>query len=85
MMTSLAKQGVDIQLEPRGAVVRAINRELVREEFCKSYPADGDTEDKRQHTRRQRFSAAVKTAHERGLIGAHIVGETTYLWLAIPE
>jgi hypothetical protein len=85
MMTLLVKQGVDIQPEPDGAVVRAIDRELVRKEFCKSYPADGDTEEKRQHTRRQRFSVAVKTAHERDLIDARVNGETTYLWLKVPE
>ena len=86
MMTLVVKQGVDIQPEPDdAAVVRAIDRDLVRKEFCKSYPADGDTEEKRQHTRRQRFSVAVKTAHERDLIDARVNGETTYLWLKVPE
>jgi hypothetical protein len=85
MMKLLVKRGIDIQWEPDGAIVRAIDRELVREEFCKSYPADGDTEEKRQNIRRQRFFMALKNAQERDLVDARVADETTYLWLTIPS
>jgi hypothetical protein len=84
MMTLLVSQGVDIQPEPDGATVRAIDREFVREEFNRSYPADGDTEEKRRNIRRQRFFTAIKNAQERRLIDVRNIGETTYLWLTIP-
>jgi hypothetical protein len=84
MMTLPVRQGVDIQPEPDGATVRAIDRELVRAEFYRSYPADGDTEEKRRNIRRQRFFTAIKNAQDRDLIDARVVGETTYLWLTMP-
>jgi hypothetical protein len=84
MMTLPAKQGVDLE-SGGGAMVRAIDRELVRTEFYRNYPAEGDTEEKRQNNRRQRFFTAIKNAQERNLIGVRVVGETTYLWIAMPE
>jgi hypothetical protein len=84
MMTLPVNHGVDIQPEPDSNTVRAVDREIVRMEFYKRYPVDGDTEAKRNNVRRQRFFAAIKSAQERGLVDVRIIDEVTYLWLTMP-
>ncbi len=79
VMTSLPT--VNLHLEQEDKIVRAIDRELVRTEFYQRYPVDGDTEEKRQNIRRQRFFTAVKAAQQRGLIDVRIVDEVTFLWV----
>jgi AAA domain len=84
MMTLPVNHGVDIQPEPDSNVMRAVDREIVRMEFYKRYPVDGDTEAKRNNVRRQRFFAAIKSAQERDLVDVRIIDEVTYLWLTTP-
>jgi hypothetical protein len=66
-----------------GPVVRAVDQEVVRAEFYKSYPADGDANAK-QNVRRQAFGRALKDAQARGLIGVREIENITYVWLAAP-
>ena len=66
---------------PNGPTVRAVDIEIVRAEFYKSYPATGDAEQK-QATRRQAFNRAVKMAQEKELIGVRDIGQVTYVWFA---
>jgi hypothetical protein len=69
---------------PNGPTVRAVDIEIVRAEFYKSYPATGDAEQK-QAARRQAFNRAVKMAQEKELIGVRDIGRVTYVWLAAGE
>jgi hypothetical protein len=61
--------------------VRAVNLELVRAEFYKSYPATGD-EKAKNDTRRQALHRALKDAIGRGLIASRDIGSITYVWMA---
>jgi hypothetical protein len=63
-----------------GPSVRAIDLEVVRSEFHKSYAADGDATAK-QATRRQAFHRAIRTAQDRSLVGVRDIAGTTFIWL----
>jgi hypothetical protein len=78
MTTLLADRGIEIQAG--GSMVRALDREVVREEFYNSHAADGDTDRKRQGARSRAFRRAVNDAQERGLIGIRVVGSATFVW-----
>jgi hypothetical protein len=69
---------------PNGPTVRAVDIEIVRAEFYKSYPATGDAKQK-QAARRQAFNRAAKMAQEKELIGVRDIGRVTYVWLASGE
>jgi DNA polymerase bacteriophage-type len=60
--------------------VRAIDLEVIREEFYATYPAEGDAK-KKQETRRKAFGRALKSAQEKGLVGVREVEETTFIWI----
>jgi hypothetical protein len=66
-----------------GPTVRAVDLELVRAEFAKTYPADG-TPAAKSATRRMALNRAVIRAQERGLVGIRDIGTTTFIWLAAP-
>jgi AAA domain len=83
LMTLVPDCGSDQRPYPDGPTVRAIDIELVRAEFYKSYPATGDDKTKTT-TRRQAFHRAVMNARERGLIGSRDIGAITFIWLAAP-
>ena len=81
MMAVLADQGTNQCPFPNGPIVRAIDLEIVRSEFYKSYPADGDAK-QQQETRRKAFSRAIKDAQTSSVIGFRVVDGTTLVWLA---
>jgi hypothetical protein len=83
LMNMLADAGKDIRPFLDGPIVRAVDREIVRAEFYKSYPADGDAVAK-QNVRRQAFGRALKDAQARGLIGIREIEGVTYVWLTAP-
>jgi hypothetical protein len=83
LMNMLADAGKDIRPFLDGPVVRAVDQEIVRAEFYKSYPADGDAKAK-QNVRRKAFGRTLKDAQARGLIGIREVEAVTYVWLAAP-
>jgi AAA domain/Bifunctional DNA primase/polymerase, N-terminal len=64
-----------------GPIVRAADLELVRGEFFKRYPADGDDRAKAA-TRRMAFNRAIRRAQDQGLVGVRELGGVTYVWLA---
>jgi hypothetical protein len=77
--------GTEIRPWPDSSLVRAVSLELVRTEFYKTWPADGDTEAKRQRARRQRFHKATQGAQQRSLLMVREVEGVTFLWLADPK
>jgi Fe-S-cluster containining protein len=83
LMTILADHGRNCQPYADGPTVRACDIALVRQEFCRQYPADGDEKEK-AHTRRQAFYRATKAAQD-GLIGIREVGSVQLIWLTKPE
>ena len=63
-----------------GPTVRAVNRELLRNEFYKQYPADGDDKQKTE-VRRKAFNRAVKHAQDKELIMVKEIGGIQLVWL----
>jgi hypothetical protein len=81
LMNVLVDHGSEHRPFPDGPVVRAVDLEVVRQEFQRSYPADGDAATK-QAARRKAFRRAITAAQERNLIGVRDVGGITLVWLA---
>jgi len=84
LMTVLTTAGTETTPFADGPVVRACNIELVRPEFYRQYPADGDDK-KKQDTRRQAFNRAVKNAQAQKLIGTREVNGVQLIWLTTPK
>jgi hypothetical protein len=62
-------------------MVKAVDREVVRAEFYKSHPADGDTEQKRKEAKRKAFNRSIHDAADKELIGVRDINGVTVLWL----
>jgi len=77
----LADHGTDQCPFHDGPVVRAIDLEIVRSEFYKSYAADGDAKQQKA-TRRKAFNRAIHDAQKSGVIGLRVLDGTTLVWLA---
>ena len=77
-MDLLVDRGVEIEVN--GHKVRALDRELVREEFHHRYAADGDNEDKRQEARSRAFRRAIHDAQNRGLADVRVIENVTFIW-----
>jgi hypothetical protein len=84
LMTILADHGRDCQPYADGPTVRACDLELVRREFYRQYPADGD-EKQKAATRRQAFNRAVKGAQDASLIAIREINGMQLVWLVKPE
>jgi hypothetical protein len=84
LMTILADHGRSCQPFADGPTVRACDLELVRKEFCRQYPADGD-EKKKAHNRLQAFYRAIKGAQAATLIASREVDNVQLVWLTKPE
>jgi hypothetical protein len=84
LMTMIVDAGKEVAPFADGPVVRAVDSKLVRAEFCKQYPADGDAKQKAA-TRRQAFGRAVKLAQSKSLIMVREVDDTQLMWLATRE
>lgn len=63
-----------------GPEVRAVDREDVRAEFYRSWPADGDSAKRAAATRRQRFNRGEAELSDAGAICARQVGPSTVVW-----
>jgi hypothetical protein len=81
MMAVLADQGTDQCPLLNGPIVRAIDLEIVRSEFYKSYPADGDAK-QQQEARRKAFNRAIHEAQATSVVRLRVVDGTTLVWLA---
>jgi hypothetical protein len=64
-----------------GPMVRAADREAVRMHFYRRFAAEGDTEEKRQESRRKAFRRGLEDGQGRGLVGIEVEGKTTWVWL----
>jgi AAA domain-containing protein len=85
LMNMLVDAGSDQQPNPPdGPIVRAVDIEIIRAEFYKSYPATGDAKDK-ANVRRKAFNRAINDAATRGVIGVRDIGNTTFIWLETPQ
>jgi hypothetical protein len=69
-------------LQKTGAVVW--DRELIRVEFYKQYPADGDAKEKAV-ARRQAFNRTIKDAQNKSLVMVREINGTDLLWLTKKE
>ena len=79
-----AKQAEAVSIMPfgiEGPAIKGVPREVVRREFYASYPADGDTEAKRQETKRKAFNKGEATLVAKNKIVTRELGPTTYAWL----
>jgi hypothetical protein len=83
LMTMMADHGVDATPFLDGSVVRAVDVELVRNEFYRQYPADGD-ERQKASARRQAFYRAVKDAQAKGLVTTREVEGIQLIWVTRP-
>jgi hypothetical protein len=83
MMNMLADCGSEQQPYPDGPIVRAVDIEIVRAEFYKSYPATGD-ETAKKEARRKAFTRSIADANHKRLIGTRDIGATTFVWLTNP-
>jgi hypothetical protein len=83
-MTILADHGSQHQPYADGPTVRVCNLDLVRQEFYRQYPADGDAKHKAD-TRRQAFNRAVRDAQDASLIVIREVKGVQLVWLTKPE
>jgi hypothetical protein len=81
LMAVLVESGTEQKPFPDGPTVRAVDVEIVRGEFYKSYLAEGDTPQAKQAARRQAFHRAFKEAQNRDLVGVRQTGDTTLVWL----
>jgi hypothetical protein len=84
LMTILADHGRNCQPYTDGPTVRACDLALVRQEFCRQYPADGDAKQKGR-ARIQAFYRAVKAAQAQSLIATRDVDGAQVVWLTKPE
>jgi len=80
LMTMLADHGRNCEPYADGPTVRACDLELVRREFCRQYPADGDDKQK-ANARFQAFYRAVKAAQAQNLIATRDVDGVQLIWL----
>jgi hypothetical protein len=85
LMNLLVDHGKDLRPYADGPIVRAIDKELVRAEFYKDYPADGDTHQKRQIARNRALNRSINDAQAAGLIGVREIDLVQYLWLIKAE
>jgi hypothetical protein len=83
LMAALA-DGKNMQPFSDGPVVRACDLDVVRAEFSKQYPANGNARQKAD-ARRKAFQRAVENAQGRGLVGVREVEGVQFVWLARPE
>jgi hypothetical protein len=84
LMNVLVDHGREQRPFADGPSVRAVDLEVVRQEFYRSYPAEGDQATK-QAIRRKAFRRAVVAAQEQDLIGVRDVGAVTLVWLTKPR
>jgi hypothetical protein len=80
LMSVLADHGSERQPFPDGPVMRCVDIDIIRGEFYRSYPAEGD-EKAKQAARQRAFHRAIHKAHHDDLIGVREIDGTTNVWL----
>ena len=66
-------------------VVRAVDSEIVRTEFYKTYVTKGDTPEAKQDAKQKAFVRTLKKAQGDQLIGVREINDITFIWLARAE
>ena len=66
-----------------GAEVTAVDRELVRDEFYRAWPADGDDEKARKGVKCKAFSRGEAEALTRRQVYSYEVGGEHLVWLVV--
>jgi hypothetical protein len=84
IMTLLVDQGANLHPFADGPRVRALKLDLVRTEFIKSWPADGDTEKARRDAKSLACRRAIEAATDKGVITVRELDGEEYVWLAAP-
>jgi putative tryptophan/tyrosine transport system substrate-binding protein len=84
LTTTIADASKEVAPFANGPAVRAADIKLVRAEFCKQYPAEGDAKQKAA-TRRQAFGRAVKLAQSKSLIMVREINDAQLVWFASKE
>jgi hypothetical protein len=87
LMNVLVDRGTELRpyADDPKTQVRAVDKELVRTEFYKDHPAEGETHEKRQDARRRAFNRSINDAQIAGLIGVREIDSVQYVWLAKVE
>lgn len=80
LSSALASHGVVRTPIDGGPALRTVDVEHVRAAFYEAWPAVGETEARRQNTRRQNFKRGSDQAVERYLAGREMVDGVTLLW-----
>jgi hypothetical protein len=81
IMTMLVDAGSDVRPFADGPMVRAVDLKLIRTEFYKQYPADGD-EKQKADLRRKAFGRTIKDAQAKLLIAIREMDGVQLVWLA---
>lgn len=84
LMTILAEHGANERPFSDGPTVRACDVEIVRQEFCRQYPADG-TDRQKSDARRKAFKRAMLDAQSSSLIQMRDADGKQVVWLVKPE
>jgi AAA domain len=82
LIEALDKHGIEHRPYADGPIVRAVDCEQVRGEFYRRYPAEGDTDEKRQAARQKAFKRSLQQAQTDHAIGVQVEGRVTFIWLA---
>ncbi len=82
LQTALAENGKLTQpFGNDGPNVRSVPLHLVRSEFVAAYPADGETEEKKQDAKRKAFKRQLKSASTKKLVCSRDIGGVDHIWL----
>jgi hypothetical protein len=80
LIEALDSHGIEHRPYPDGPVVRAVDRERVRTGYYARYPAEGDTDEKRQAARQKAFTRSLQQAQTGHAIGVQVTGKITFIW-----
>jgi hypothetical protein len=83
LSAATADKGEEFYPTPGEPPTQAVDREIVRPEFYKSYVVDGTAQQKAD-ARQKAFKRAIQEAQDRGLIGVQTVNERTLVWDLTP-
>jgi hypothetical protein len=84
LMTTLADHGHDAFPFIDGPQVRACDIELVRAEFYRQSPAEGD-EEKKKRARQKAFHRSINDSIARSVVAVREVDGVQLIWLTKPE
>jgi AAA domain/DnaB-like helicase N terminal domain len=81
LMNLIPDCGKDMRPYPDGPTVRAIDKEVIRKEFYKEYPAEGDTPKQKAEAKKKAFKRAIEDAHKAILIVTREIDDIQHVWL----